>query len=176
MPVKYTAEALAATVAGKLPSNAKALGMAAQAGKKAKRERVVKIVALPPSTYDAVTGTCTVVLPLPPMALRPNGRPGKWDKIKAVAQAREMAAYTTAQALKSKRPGWTGANVFLTVYLTSRRGSDTGNWIASCKAHEDGIADAGLVMNDSGNVWQPVAVEADRTCPRIELTFQRIDQ
>jgi hypothetical protein len=171
----FTAAQLAATACARIPSNQVVLGLAATQGN-VKRTKVVKIVSLPPSTFNEAEGVATIVLPLPPKELHPNARCHWKAKLKPKQQARDEAMIITMAALKGCKPLWEAATVHLNVWLTTRAHADKDNCIAWVKNAVDGIVAAGIMANDSGIEWWPVIIEADRTCPHIELTFQKRKQ
>lgn len=129
---------------------------------------------------NRMSGAALVVtLPLPPRALSPNARPHWAAKAKAVQGYRE-AAYLSALA---KRPGSLRgrrdrptrlARVTARFYFRNRRRRDGDNLLASLKPAFDGIADAGVVANDSGMIHMPVEQYVDRKNPRVELVVETL--
>ena len=91
----------------------------------------------------------TLLLPWPDRKLSPNSH-GHWrTRAAAVKQARMDAGFLTlAQAPGAKLPA--GAPLALTLVFCrpTNRKQDLDNLIASCKALQDGVADA-LGFNDS---------------------------
>jgi len=56
-------------------------------------------------------------------------------------------------------------------YFKTKRFPDPGNFMASLKATEDGIADAGIVENDRGLWPERPIFGTDKARPRIEITI-----
>ena len=102
--------------------------------------------------------TFHLTLPVPDQVLSPNARPHWAVKRRAVKAARELA-WGEARA----RWCWHGApmrRVRLALFWTiiGRRCPDLDNLNASCKAYLDGIADAGVIADDSARTV--VAIES----------------
>lgn len=57
-------------------------------------------------------------------------------------------------------------------FHATKRRRDKDNALASLKAAFDGMADAGLVSDDSELTYQPVEMHIDRDAPRVELEIQ----
>ena len=113
-----------------------------------------------------------VVLSLPPRALSPNARPHWAAKARAVRQYRETA-YLCALAERPGRP-MQAARVTCRLFFRDRRRRDRDNLLASLKPAFDGIADAGVVGNDSGMVHMPVEQYVDRMRPRVEIVVEAV--
>lgn len=115
-----------------------------------------------------VQRSIVITLPIPRRELSPNARCHWHAKRRAVKAAREVARWTTTVA--------GGACLMLTaaridiraMHATDRR-RDRDNLISSCKAYFDGLADAGLIANDSGFTLGPVVFEVDKENPRLEM-------
>ena len=91
-----------------------------------------------------------IKLSWPPEPLRPNARPNRWDKARAVKSYREEAWGAALAAPLSERDPLKGASTVLVHFRfhpMTRHRPDAGNAIASMKAADDGIADA-LGVND----------------------------
>lgn len=115
-------------------------------------------------------GGILVTLPLPPKELSPNARVHWARKARAAKEYRLMAEIYTRGVIGHKDPPrWERATVQATFYLRRRRNLDGDNALAWMKAGIDGLADAGVVANDSGFTHLPVRVEIDRDRPRVEL-------
>lgn len=84
-------------------------------------------------------------LPLPPDCLHPNARPHWAAKARATKQYR-WEAKLTAMSVRPKVP-FDAATYKLTFWLKRKR--DMDGLIAWVKAAIDGIADAGIIWNDS---------------------------
>lgn len=82
----------------------------------------------------------TIILPWPPAALSPNGRPGRWKKASAVKAYRKACADAAWNAGLSPMDAMTLAE--LTFCPPNARKRDDDNVIASFKSGQDGLADA----------------------------------
>ena len=109
-----------------------------------------------------------ITLPLPDRILSPNARAHWATKSRAVKAAREVARWTTTIAGGACLM-LTTARIDIRAFHTIKRRRDRDNLIASCKAYFDGLADAGLIANDSGFTLGPVVFGVDKEEPRIEL-------
>ena len=94
-----------------------------------------------------------ITLPLPPKSLHPNARPHHFKKARDTKSAREIAAMVARQHRSQDWP-WGGASFQATFFLP--RKNDDDNLAAWLKAYRDGIASAGVVVNDSRFVVLPV--------------------
>lgn len=116
--------------------------------------------------------TTTVTLPLPPKELSPNARVHWAARATATRRYRE-AAYLLALPSRPRRPMQV-ARVTARFFFKTRRRRDRDNLLASLKPAFDGLADAGLVADDSGLIHMPVEQHIDRTDPRVELVVERV--
>lgn len=112
-----------------------------------------------------------ITLPLPPPELHPNARPHYMAKAAKTKRYR-MDAYLVA--LHARREArhvlpWPSASVRVTRYAKTKRRADRDNVLASLKAAFDGIADAGVVLDDSQLTYLPVVMAVDATDPRVEI-------
>jgi len=57
-----------------------------------------------------------------------------------------------------------------------KRRRDRDNCLAQLKAAFDGLADAGLVVDDSDFIHMPVRLEFDKANPRVELHITRAEE
>ena len=121
----------------------------------------------------------TVTLSLPDRRLSPNytvgsfrGRMGKANAIKKYRQAAHAAGIIASHGERLK---WKEATVEATFYFKQDRRRDGDNLQGSLKAAFDGLADAGVVSNDSGFRHQPVKQAKDKANPRVEITITRKD-
>jgi Holliday junction resolvase RusA-like endonuclease len=114
-----------------------------------------------------------VTLPLPQKALSPNASNRiPWAvKAKAIRDYRWAAKMACLSALREAGEvcAWDGAVVEAHFFFKVNRTHDNDNLNASLKAARDGLADAGLVKDDTSirNVEPVVAV--DKNDPRVEL-------
>ena len=113
-----------------------------------------------------------IVLPLPPRELSPNARPHWAAKARAVRRYRETA-YLSSLAERRARP-MRVAKVTARFFFRTRRRRDRDNLLASLKPAFDGIADAGIVTDDSAMVHMPVEQRVDRANPRVEIAVEAL--
>jgi crossover junction endodeoxyribonuclease RusA len=109
-------------------------------------------------------------LSLPPRVLWPNARTHWFGKARAT-KAYRFAAGVNAKA--ATPPGWTmptAASVQCDFYFRDRRRRDRDNLLAALKAAFDGLADAGVVADDSALTYLPISIGYDRERPRVEIT------
>lgn len=109
----------------------------------------------------------TLTLQLPPKELSPNSRCHYMAKANKAKKYR-AAAFMVARA-QPIRKAWKEATIQATFYFKQNRRRDKDNLLAMLKNAFDGIADAGVVANDSGFTHLPVQIEIDREHPRVEL-------
>jgi len=119
-------------------------------------------------------GAVTITMPLPHKNLSPNARvhwSTKHSHRKKQRHAASFVAYSSAlSGAKLER-----ARVQATFYHKDRRNRDGDNYLAMLKGAFDGIADAGVVANDSGFVHMPVRFEIDKDNPRVEITIEPME-
>jgi crossover junction endodeoxyribonuclease RusA len=118
----------------------------------------------------------TIELPLPARELSPNWR-GHWArKSKATKALRKEAAWRASLEQGGELGGsfdrreWEAATVLLKFYFKDKRRRDRDNLLASCKAIFDGLADAGVVVNDAAFAYMPVLTDVDKANPRVVVT------
>jgi Holliday junction resolvase RusA-like endonuclease len=102
----------------------------------------------------------TIRLAWPPDALKPNARPNRWEKAAAVRTYR-MASKSWARDARDCRTEYPlkGPIDGLAVFSVPKGNMpDSDNALSSIKAAIDGIADAGVIVNDRDIQWQ-VSVE-----------------
>lgn len=109
-----------------------------------------------------------LTLPIPAAILSPNARHHWGAKYRAVRLHRDHARREVALA--------NGGDLFLAecridiaAFHKIARRRDRDNLISACKAYFDGLADAGLVQNDSGITLGPVRFAVDKANPRLEM-------
>lgn len=115
----------------------------------------------------------TITLPLPPRELSPNSRCHWSAKARAVHRYRAAACLAMRIATHFEVLGWARATVAIRYWFGDRRRRDADNLLAQLKAAFDGIADAGLIVNDSGLTYLPVEVGVDRGRERVEITVEK---
>ena len=119
--------------------------------------------------------TYTITLPIPPRCLSMNGRSHWRVKAKATKAARANAHAIALEAC-SHRPLWAMATIQYTFVFTERRERDDDNFITRMKPCRDGIADAGIVINDHVFTTLPTVLRVDRTAarPHVIVTVSKI--
>jgi Holliday junction resolvase RusA-like endonuclease len=125
--------------------------------------------------------TITITLPLPPKELSPNytvgsrgQRMGKAAKTKKYRKFASEETQIATGAFDSRAAWyWPAADVQCTFYHKDARRRDKDNALASMKAAFDGIADAGLVSDDSALTYLPVVMLKSKENPRVEVTITR---
>ncbi len=121
-----------------------------------------------------------VTLPLPHRALSPNARVHWREKATATKAYRALASTSgREQIIGQANAGrhewrWKSATAQATFFHTQNRRRDRDNLLASLKAAFDGIADAGIVADDSGITHLPVQCKIDKDSPRVEITITRL--
>lgn len=120
----------------------------------------------------------TIVLPLPPAELSPNGRPHWRQKAAKTATYRTCAKEAAMVAAHDHRDisntmPWEAAYTRATFYHRDSRRRDRDNLLASLKAGFDGLRDAGLLIDDDELTHLPVVRAVDRDNPRVEIELIR---
>lgn len=113
----------------------------------------------------------TITIPLPPKACKPNARSGWRAKSRATKTYREQAWAAAQAAVKGVPPRWLKARMSAKAYFRTANFPDPGNLMASLKAAEDGLQDAGVITNDKGLWPERPEMFKDAENPRIELTI-----
>lgn len=114
----------------------------------------------------------TVTIPLPPNAVKPNARSFWAKKSKATKTYRQQAWAAAKQALHRQTPPmWAKAKMEVKAYFPTASHQDPTNLMASIKAAEDGIQDAGIIANDKCLWPERPQIFKDANNPRIELTI-----
>lgn len=127
---------------------------------------------------SCVTGEMRLMLPLPPAALSPNSRTCWQAKARAVKKYREEAkivAWMNVREAAAFGFPWQAATIEAVFYFGKKRQRDRDNLLASMKSAIDGLADGGVVSNDSAFTFLPVVLLIDKSSPRAELIIRRID-
>jgi crossover junction endodeoxyribonuclease RusA len=119
-------------------------------------------------------GAVTITLPLPHKDLSPNARV-HWSKKHSQRKKQRNTAGVIAYSSELGQAKLTRAKVQATFYHTERRNRDGDNFLAMLKGAFDGLADAGVVANDSGFVHMPVRFEIDKDNPRVEVTIEPME-
>ena len=113
----------------------------------------------------------SITIPIPPRILSPNARPHWAKKAKATKAFRLRSWAASSAATKGTPERWLKAKLEVVAYFPTRRFPDPTNLMASLKAAEDGICDAGVVANDRGLWPERPVFKVDKVYPRIELTI-----
>lgn len=121
----------------------------------------------------------TITLPLPAACLSPNAR-GHWGArqraTKSLRSASNITATVTMRDLMLWRTDWPTATVRCVFYWPDKRRRDKDNAVSSMKAAFDGLADAGVVVNDSGLTHLPCEMLVDKFNPRVVLEIEGGDE
>ncbi len=116
----------------------------------------------------------TVTLPIPPKCLNPNARPHYMAKANATKAARwdaTLAGINARNEAALPAPFKT-ATTQVTFYVKFKRKRDSDNFLSWCKAYFDGLADAGVIENDSGFTHRPVNLVIDKADPRVVIEIE----
>lgn len=116
--------------------------------------------------------TISLILTIPDPALSPNARVYWRLKAEAVKAARLEAKLTAISRMNELRidpPRWPRATMKARFYFKEKRRRDRSNLSASLKAHEDGLTDAGMWLDDSGVTHLPPEIHVDPDRPRLEI-------
>ena len=122
--------------------------------------------------------TCTIVLPLPGRILSPNCPPGsaggRIAKAMATKRYRRLAREATQEECIESGT-WERVEMQATFFHKNKRRRDGVNFNASLKPAQDGIVDAGLVIDDDAESWTtlPPIFKLDENWPRVEIVVER---
>lgn len=130
------------------------------------------------STGTTAWTTIEVELPIPFQEQNPNKTPHWSKKSGPVATSRLLAKLAVTDVLNRNKiwepPRWKEAETMAVFYYETKRRRDRDNSAASLKAYWDGIADAGIVENDSGFIHHPPELLIDKDKPRVVLTIRAV--
>jgi Holliday junction resolvase RusA-like endonuclease len=114
----------------------------------------------------------TIIIPLPPHAVKPNARCHWRAKATAVKRYRKAAWAAAMGALQgAKPPMWVKAKAHICAFYPTLQRPDPDNLVSSCKSVFDGFADAGIIANDR-DLWpERPTISKDKENPRIEITI-----
>lgn len=122
----------------------------------------------------------TITLPVPPRTLNLNAHVAHWRTRYQAEQAYKAAAYYPTLDAINRNPEFRRTlpldrvELIPTIYFSTNRRRDDDNWAPALKAARDGIAQAGVVLNDSTITTQPPELKVDRQKPRLELLIREI--
>jgi Holliday junction resolvase RusA-like endonuclease len=121
----------------------------------------------------------TIIMPMPPKVLTPNGRPFSRRGMigKAVASKKQrLLAIERVEQLELDTIPWPAVSVKYIFYHPVNRRRDDDNYIASMKAARDGIVQAGLVTDDNSELWLTEGAEFLKGDPkRVEIVMTKIE-
>lgn len=114
----------------------------------------------------------SITVPLPNRGVLPNARRHWAAKSKLTKAQRRAAALSCLQLLAgSKPPAWRKARAQVIAYFPTTRHPDPDNFMAGLKASFDGIADAGVIVNDR-DLWpERPQFFKDKENPRVQITI-----
>ena len=121
-----------------------------------------------PTTATRKPRSVTITLRLPGRELSPNARCHWRLKARVVAHHRTTARVMVGMSTHTP-PAYRAASCEPRFFFAQNRKRDRDNLLASLKSSFDGLADGGLIVNDSAMTYLPVVVAIDRTNPRVEL-------
>lgn len=122
----------------------------------------------------------TIVLPLPPAVLSPNSKVASWGgrflQAAATRKQRCLARVAVESECIETAP-WPKVVLKATFFWKQKRRRDPNNAMGALKAAEDGIVDAGLVVDDDYEHMMrlPPVFELDSKNPRVILTITRYE-
>jgi Holliday junction resolvase RusA-like endonuclease len=111
------------------------------------------------------TRTIEIHLPIPPKWCNPNVRCNPFGKARAVRSLRNTARVEAAGAWDDDWPPMKSASVSVTFNYHRYRKRDADNLLGTLKAAFDGIADAGVVRDDTSLRYEPVRLKNMKTIP-----------
>ena len=112
-----------------------------------------------------------IILPIPAAGLSANARLHWRAKSKLAKAARANAEMLARAALGPRTPPrWEKVDVETVIYWPTAARHDKDNTRSRLKAAFDGFTDAGIWVDDSGIVNDPVRNEKDAKNPRVEVT------
>lgn len=127
-------------------------------------------------TQTRTTNQAIIILRTPSKALSPNARVHWAVKSRATKEYRETAKLKAKEYPATYRGfPWPKATVKCEFYFRTKHRRDLDNLIASMKPAFDGLADAGIVANDSDFIPLPPTVLADKKFaePFVVITIEK---
>lgn len=116
--------------------------------------------------------TIRIVLPYPPSELSPNARCHWAAKAKKIKKYRQDARLFALEMTKGEKGIFVRPLMRLAFYAKDKRSGfkDGDNAIGAFKAGRDGIADSGMVADDSVfDIASPIVLGVDKENPRVEV-------
>ncbi len=118
--------------------------------------------------------TLTITLPLPPAVLNPNSSRVHWRRVQQAIKSYREAGYIAAMdAVNRQKPSvpFKAVTLQATFYFKVKRRRDGGNFESTLKPAQDGLVDAGVIVDDDyARVTNlPPILKIDRDNPRVEL-------
>ena len=120
--------------------------------------------------------TVTIVLPLPPSVLNPNGQHGHYMmRANALKKCRKLARMAVEAECIETGP-WERVEARAVFFHKAKRRRDGVNFNSRLKGYVDGIVDGGLVVDDDSERWTqlPPKFEIDKEMGRVEITVWRM--
>jgi len=122
--------------------------------------------------------SCTIILPLPNRVLSPNvhaGSRGACMKKAAAAKKYRAQAKKATEAESITTGPWELATLQAVFFHKDKRKRDGVNFNAMLKAPQDGIVEAGLIVDDDAEhlTTLPPQFKIDKQFPRVEITVER---
>jgi len=127
-------------------------------------------------SYEIVDESVTIVLPLPPAVLNPNGQHGHWARrAAALKKCRKLARKAVVDECIETGP-WVQVKVKAIFFHKVKRRRDGSNFNTRMKGYFDGIVDAGLVVDDDAEHWTtlPPEFRIDKQVSRVEVMITRL--
>jgi len=120
--------------------------------------------------------TVRIVLPLPPVCLSPNGQHGHWSQRATATKRYRALARKATQAECVESGPWEQATIKATFYHKTKRRRDGVNHNAMLKPAQDGIVDAGLIVDDDSAhcTTLPPDFRTVKGLTRVEMLITRI--
>jgi Holliday junction resolvase RusA-like endonuclease len=152
-------------------------------GERAKKANLPIVAPLAPQANvqsPSAARAVIVELPLPPKECHQNfrGAHATRERMVAVRYARYLAWQTATQLSTTGGygllPEWERCAVSLAFRFPDARRRDIWNFAGACKAFLDGLADAGVMADDSDIVYGQVSAVIDRHVSGVTITIMPI--
>lgn len=122
----------------------------------------------------------TITIGVPDRCLSPNHKPGTrgamMKKARLTKSYRYACGINAMGASHNKGPKFIRCVIHATWCGRTRNvlSMDRTNAIGSLKAAEDGLCDAGIILNDKGVEWGKIEFAVDKANPRIILIVEEL--